>query len=258
MKLVILAGGYGTRINDENSLIPKPLIEIGNKPIIWHIMKIYSYYGIKEFIICCGYKGYMIKDYFINYSYLNSDLEINLSESSVKILNNQKEDWKITLVDTGIDTLTGGRIKKIYKYIKDDKFFCLTYGDGLSDINIKKLIQHHVKNKKLATVSAVSIPSRFGDLEIDRNNTVKNFSEKRSSKVVKERINGGFMVIDSRVVKSLKNNQSDFESDTLTHLAKKKQVSAFIHDGFWQCMDTPREKILLENIWKKNPSWKKW
>ena len=147
MKLVILAGGYGTRINEENSLIPKPLIEIGNKPIIWHIMKIYSSYGIKEFIICCGYKGNMIKDYFINYGYLNSDLEINLSENSVKILNNQKEDWKITLVDTGVETLTGGRIKRIYKYIKDDNFFCLTYGDGLSDININKLIQYHIKKE---------------------------------------------------------------------------------------------------------------
>ena len=258
MKLVILAGGHGTRINEENSLIPKPLIEIGNKPIIWHIMKMYSYYGIKEFIICCGYKGNMIKDYFINYGYLSSDLEINLSDNSIKILNNQKEDWKITLVDTGIDTLTGGRIKKIYKYIKDDKFFCLTYGDGLSDINIKKLIQHHVKKKKLATVTAVSIPGRFGDLEIDHNDTVKNFSEKRSSKVIKDRINGGFMVIDPTVVKSLKNDQSNFESDTLTLLAKKKQVSAFIYDGFWQCMDTPREKILLENMWKKNAPWKKW
>ena len=258
MKLVILAGGYGTRINDENSLIPKPLIEIGNKPIIWHIMKIYSYYGIKEFIICCGYKGYMIKDYFINYSYLNSDLEINLSESSVKILNNQKEDWKITLVDTGIDTLTGGRIKKIYKYIKDDKFFCLTYGDGLSDINIKNLIQHHINKKKLATVTAVSIPGRFGDLEIDHKDVVKNFSEKRGSKMINDRINGGFMIINSSVVKLIKKNQSSFESDTLTYLAKKKQVAAFIHNGFWQCMDTPREKILLENIWKKNPPWKKW
>ena len=258
MKLVILTGGYGTRINDENSLIPKPLITIGNKPIIWHIMKMYSYYGIKEFIICCGYKGNMIKDYFINYGYLNSDLEVNLSENSVKILNNHKEDWNITLVDTGMESLTGGRIKKIYKYIKDDKFFCLTYGDGLSDINIKKLIQHHVKKKKLATVTAVSIPGRFGDLEIDHNDTVKNFSEKRSSKVVKDRINGGFMVIDPKVVKSIKNDQSNFESDTLTLLAKKKQVSAFIHDGFWQCMDTPREKILLENMWKKSAPWKKW
>ena len=151
---------------------------------------------------------------------------------------------------------TGGRIKKIYKYIKDDKFFCLTYGDGLSDINIKKLIQHHVKKKKLATVTAVSIPGRFGDLEIDHNNTVKNFSEKRSSKVIKDRINGGFMVIDPKVVKSIKNDQSNFESDTLNILAKKKEISAFIHDGFWQCMDTPREKILLENMWKKNAPWK--
>ena len=258
MKLVILAGGYGTRINEENSLIPKPLIEIGNKPIIWHIMKIYSSYGIKEFIICCGYKGNMIKDYFINYGYLNSDLEINLSENSVKILNNQKEDWKITLVDTGVETLTGGRIKRIYKYIKDDNFFCLTYGDGLSDININKLIQYHIKKKRLATVTAVSIPGRFGDLEIDSNTNVKNFSEKRSRKVVKDRINGGFMVIDPAVIKLIKNDKSNFEADTLTLLAKKKQVSAFIHDGFWQCMDTPREKILLEDMWKNNAPWKNW
>ena len=258
MKLVILAGGFGTRINEENSLIPKPLIEIGNQPVIWHIMKMYSYYGIKEFIICCGYKGNMIKDYFINYAYLNSDLQINLSDNSVKILNNQREDWKITLVDTGIGTLTGGRIKQIYRYIKDDKFFCLTYGDGLSDINIKKLINHHTNKKRLATVTAVSVPGRFGDLEIDRNNDVKNFSEKRSSKAVKDRINGGFMVIDPTVLKLIKKNKTNFESDTLTFLAKKKQVSAFIHDGFWQCMDTPREKIMLENMWKKSPPWKKW
>ena len=186
----------------------------------------------------------MIKDYFINYGYLNSDLEINLSENSVKILNNQKEDWKITLVDTGVETLTGGRIKRIYKYIKDDNFFCLTYGDGLSDININKLIQYHIKKKRLATVAAVSIPGRFGDLEIDSNSNVKNFSEKkRSRKVVKDRINGGIMVIDPAVIKSIKNDKSNFEADTLTLLAKKKQVSAFIHDGFWQCMDTPREKF---------------
>ncbi|MDB3890011.1 glucose-1-phosphate cytidylyltransferase [Candidatus Pelagibacter sp.] len=258
MKLVILAGGYGTRINEENSIIPKPLIEIGNKPIIWHIMKMYSFYGIKEFIICCGYKGNMIKDYFINYSYLNSDLEVDLSKNSVKILNNQKDDWKITLVDTGIKTLTGGRIKQIYKYIKNDKFFCLTYGDGLSDINIKKLIQHHVKHKRLVTVTAASVPGRFGNIEIGHNNNVKNFSEKKSSKITKDRINGGFMVIDPSAVKLIKNNQSNFESDTLTLLSKKKQISAFIHDGFWQCMDTPREKILLEDLWRGNAPWKKW
>ena len=147
MKAVILAGGFGSRITEESTVIPKPLIEIGNKPIIWHIMKIYSSYGIKDFIICCGYKGNLIKDYFINYGFLNSDIQVDLKNNSVKILNNQKEDWKITLVDTGIKTMTGGRIKRIYKYVKDEKSFCLTYGDGLSDVNIKKLIQHHKKKK---------------------------------------------------------------------------------------------------------------
>ena len=258
MKAVILAGGFGSRITEESTVIPKPLIEIGNKPIIWHIMKIYSSYGIKDFIICCGYKGNLIKDYFINYGFLNSDIQVDLKNNSVKILNNQKEDWKITLVDTGIKTMTGGRIKRIYKYVKDEKSFCLTYGDGLSDVNIKKLIQHHKKNNKLATITAVSLPGRFGDLEVDSKRMVKSFLEKKDSKRVKERINGGFLVVDPKVIKFIKNDQTIFEKETLTFLAKKKQMSAFMHDGFWQCMDTQREKMVLEKMWKNKPLWKKW
>lgn len=258
MKAVILAGGFGSRITEESTVIPKPLIEIGNKPIIWHIMKSYSYYGINDFIICCGYKGNLIKDYFINYGNLNSDIEVNLKNNSIKILNNQKENWKITLVDTGIETMTGGRIKRIQKYIKDEKYFCLTYGDGLSDVNIKDLIKFHIKKKKLATVTAVSSPGRFGDLEIDSSRMVKNFSEKKNSKKAKDRINGGFLVLDPKIIKYIKNDQTIFEKETLSLLAKKKQMSAFIHDGFWQCMDTQREKIILEKMWKSKPLWKKW
>ena len=258
MKAVILAGGFGSRITEESTVIPKPLIEIGNRPIIWHIMKIYSSYGIKDFIICCGYKGKLIKDYFINYGFLNSDIQVDLKNNSIKILNNQKEDWKITLVDTDIKTMTGGRIKRIYKYVKDEKSFCLTYGDGLSDVNIKKLIQYHNKKKKLATITAVSLPGRFGDLEVDSKRMVKSFQEKKNSKKVKERINGGFLVVDPKVIKLIKNDQTIFEKDTLTFLAKKKQMSAFMHDGFWQCMDTQREKMLLEKMWKNKPQWKKW
>ena len=258
MKAVILAGGFGSRITEESTVIPKPLIEIGNKPIIWHIMKIYSSYGIKDFIICCGYKGNLIKDYFINYGVLNSDIQLDLKNNSVKILNNQKEDWKITLVDTGIKTMTGGRVKKIFKYVKDEKAFCLTYGDGLSDVNIKKLIQHHNKKKKLATITAVSSPGRFGDLKIDSKRMVKSFLGKKDSKKVKDRINGGFLVIDPKVIKFIKNDQTIFEKEILTYLAKKKQMSAFMHDGFWQSMDTQREKMILEKMWKSKPLWKKW
>ena len=258
MKAVILAGGFGSRITEESTVVPKPLIEIGNKPIIWHIMKIYSSYGIKDFIICCGYKGNLIKDYFINYGFLNSDIQVDLKDNSVKILNNQKDDWKITLVDTGIKTMTGGRIKRIYKYVKDEKSFCLTYGDGLSDVNIKKLIQHHNKKKKLATITAVSLSGRFGDLKVDSKKMVKSFLEKKDSKTVKERINGGFLVVDPKVIKFIKNDQTNFEKETLTFLEKKKQMSAFMHDGFWQCMDTQREKMVLEKMWKNKPLWKKW
>lgn len=258
MKAVILAGGFGSRISEESTLIPKPLIEIGNKPIIWHIMKLYSYYGINEFIICCGYKGNLIKDYFINYSFLNSNIEINLKNNSIKLLNNTKEDWKITLVDTGISTMTGGRLKRIQEYVRNEKFFCLTYGDGLSDVNIKKLIEYHTKRKKFATITAVSSPSRFGDLEINSNKIVKKFLEKKNSKKAKDRINGGFLVLDPKIIKFIKNDQTVFERDTLSILAKKKQLSAYIHDGFWQCMDTQREKMILEKMWKTKPLWKKW
>ena len=258
MKAVILAGGFGSRITEESTVIPKPLIEIGNKPIIWHIMKLYSYYGINDFIICCGYKGNLIKDYFINYGFLNSDIEVDLKDNSIKILNNQKENWKITLVDTGVVTMTGGRIKRIQKYVKKEKHFCLTYGDGLSDLNIKNLIKHHVRKKKLVTVTAVSSPRTFGDLEIDSNRMVSKFLEKKNNKNTKDKINGGFLVLNPKIIKYIKNDQTIFEKETLSLLAKKKQMSAFIHNGFWQCMDTQREKIILERMWKRKPLWKKW
>jgi len=242
MKAVILAGGYGTRLYEETKNIPKPMVKIGSKPILWHIMKIYSYYGVNEFIICCGYKKNIIKKYF-------EDLQ-------TKKKNKKKENWKIRLIDTGKNTLTGGRLKRIEKFILKEKFFFFTYGDGVSNINIKKLINFHLKHKKLATVTAVKPPGRYGVLSIN-NSFVKNFSEKK--KGGDGYINGGFFILSPKVIKYIKNDKTVWEKDPMFLLAKKKQLMAFKHHGFWQSMDTYRDKLQLENIWRtKNAHWKIW
>ena len=234
MKLVILAGGYGTRISEETKIKPKPLIKIGNKPIIWHLMKIYSTFGIKEFIICLGYKGYMIKKELDKYM--------------------KGENWKIKFIDTGLHTMTGGRIKRIKKYINKDKHFCLSYGDGLSNVNIKKLIKFHLDKNKIATLTAVKYKNPKGILSINKTSDVNNIKEKPI-----EYINGGFFVLSSKIFKYLKNDKSIFEQDCLPVLSKNKQLLAFKHNGFWACMDTLREKKELNALWKqKKCAWKIW
>ena len=234
MKLVILAGGYGTRISEETKIKPKPLIKIGNKPIIWHLMKIYSTFGIKEFIICLGYKGYMIKKELDKYM--------------------KGENWKIKFIDTGLHTMTGGRIKRIKKYINKDKHFCLSYGDGLSNVNIKKLIKFHLDKNKIATLTAVKYKNPKGILSINKTSYVNNIKEKPI-----EYINGGFFVLSSKIFKYLKNDKSIFEQDCLPVLTKSKQLLAFKHNGFWACMDTLREKKELNAFWKqKKCAWKIW
>ena len=234
MKLVILAGGYGTRLAEETKVKPKPLVKIGNKPIVWHLLKIYSYYGINDFIICLGYKGDLL----------------------IKELNqiSKKEDWKIKYVKTGLKTMTGGRIKKIQKFIGDDENFCLSYGDGLSDVNIKKLIKFHLKNKKIATLTAVKYKNPKGILIFGNQNKIKKIKEKPL-----EYINGGFFVLSKKIFKFLKNSKTIFERDCLPKLAHNNELMAFKHKGFWGCMDTLREKKELNKIYRsKNKAWKVW
>ena len=257
MKLVILAGGLGTRLSEETDLIPKPLVEIGGKPMIWHIMKIYSSFGVNEFIICCGYKGEMIKKFFNDYFLYFSDLEINLSQSSkTKILNNKTENWNIKLIDTGKDTMTGGRIKKIEKYIKRNENFCLTYGDGLSDINIRDLINFHKKHKKLATMTAVKPLGRFGVIE-SKGSLVTAFKEKYTA--ADNLINGGFFVLNQKIFKYLSSDHDVWEREPLQNLAVTKELMIYKHNGFWQPMDTLREKNYLNDLWKNQKApWKSW
>ena len=234
MKLVILAGGYGTRISEETKIKPKPLIKIGDWPIIWHLMKIYSTFGINDFIICLGYKGYMIKEELGKYM--------------------RHENWKIRFVNTGLHTMTGGRIKRIKKYINKDKHFCLSYGDGLSNVNIQKLIKFHLDKNKIATLTAVKYKNPKGILSINKISNVKNIKEKPI-----EYINGGFFVLSNKIFKYLKDDKSIFEQDCLPVLSKNKQLMAFKHNGFWACMDTLREKKELNTFWKqKKCAWKIW
>ena len=255
MKLVILAGGRGTRLTEETLIKPKPLVDIGNKPIIWHIMKIYSHYGINDFIICLGYKGYLIKEYFANYFLHNSDLTIDLKKNSTTIHQKNSENWKVTLVDTGDDTLTGGRILKIKKYIKSD--FLLTYGDGLSNVNVKKLIHFHKNNRKLVTVTATQPQGRFGIIDINKKNKVTNFKEK--PKGDNNWINGGFFVLKTGIFDFLENDSSVWEKKPLTEMTKRNEVVAFKHSGFWHAMDTVRDKIFLDNLWDQGRApWKIW
>ena len=254
MKVVILAGGLGTRISEESVVKPKPLVEIGGKPIIWHIMKIYSSYGLNDFIICCGYKGYLIKEYFINYSLHTTDISVNVRSNKIKVHKKTTEPWNITLIDTGEESLTGDRIKKIEPYVGDS--FCLTYGDGLTSANIRNIINYHKKNKKLATVLAVKPSGRFGAIDV-KDGSVKKFLEK--PKGDGGWINGGFFVLNKKIFNYLLKENCIWEREPLEKLAKENQLMAFEHDGFWYAMDTLRDKIYLENLWKaKNIPWKSW
>mgnify|MGYP000748940202 FL=1 len=256
MKAVIFAGGFGTRISEETDNIPKPMIRIGHKPILWHIMKTYSSYGINEFIICCGYKGYIIKEYFANYFLHMSDITFNIKENQMEVHQERAEPWTVTLVDTGEETMTGGRLKRVEQYIKNDDVFCLTYGDGVSDININKLIEHHKKQKTLATLTAVYPPGRFGSLDIS-NGKVATFKEK--PKGDGSRINGGFFVLSPKVIDLIKDDATVWEQEPMEILAKQGEMSAFEHNGFWQPMDTLRDKNYLEELWLTNEApWKIW
>ena len=256
MKLVILAGGLGTRLSEETELKPKPMVEIGGKPIIWHIMKIYSSYGINEFIICCGYKGYMIKEYFRNYHIHNSDISLDLVESKVEIHKNKTEDWKVTLIDTGELTMTGGRLKRVKNYLPLNEPFCFTYGDGLADIDIAKLIEYHKLHKRKATVTAVLPPARFGALELD-DDKVTGFLEKPQSE--EGLINGGFFVLEPSVIDLIDDDKTIWEREPMEKLANDDQLRAFKHKGFWSPMDTLREKNQLEELWQSGkPPWKNW
>lgn len=257
MKVVILAGGYGTRLSEETDLKPKPMVEIGEKPILWHIMKLYSFYGYNDFIICCGYKGYVIKEYFSKYYLYMSDVTFEMSDNNRMIIhNNIAEPWKVTLVDTGLNTMTGSRLKRVEKYLDDT--FMLTYGDGVSNVNINELVSFHNSHGKLATMTAVNPDGRFGAAEIDENGCITSFSEKPQDK--NAWINGGFFVLEPSVLDYIDDlNDCIFERATLRTLAEKNQLIAFRHNGFWQPMDNLREKKLLQNLWDTNAApWKVW
>jgi glucose-1-phosphate cytidylyltransferase len=254
MKAVILAGGLGTRISEESHLKPKPMIEIGGMPILWHIMKHYSTFGIDEFVICLGYRGYMIKEFFANYNLHSSDVTIDLQKNEVSIKNSTTEPWKVTLVETGENTMTGGRLKKIEKYVDDT--FCLTYGDGLSNVNISSLIQFHNEKKKMVTLTAVQPPGRFGSLLLD-GTSVQSFIEKPIGDNFW--VNGGFFVSETNLFDFIEDYSTILEKHTLPTLTKQNQVNAFKHNGFWQPMDTLRDKNYLEDLWSSgNIPWKSW
>jgi glucose-1-phosphate cytidylyltransferase len=256
MKVVILAGGFGTRLSEETELKPKPMIEIGGKPILWHIMKIYSHYGFNEFIICLGYKGYIIKEYFANYYRHHSDLTIDFSSNAMQVHNSQAEPWKVTLIDTGQDTFTGGRVKRIQQYT-EGKPFMLTYGDGVGEVNIRDLVRYHQENKKLLTVTAVQPSGRFGALNINEINEVNSFTEKPKGDGTW--INGGFFVCQPDVFRYIEGDSTIFEREPMENLAKDGQMIAFKHHGFWKPMDTLRDKNELNDLWMKGEAkWKNW
>jgi len=254
MKVVILAGGLGSRISEESVLKPKPLIEIGGRPIIWHIMKQYSHFGLNDFVICCGYKGYLIKEYFVNYSLHTTDITVNVRSNKIKVHKKTTEPWNITMVNTGENSLTGDRIRKIKDFVDGD--FCLTYGDGLSSVNIKETIKFHKKNKKIATVVAVKPTGRFGAITLE-GNLVKKFFEKPKGDGAW--VNGGFFVLNKKIFNYLSNQNCIWEKEPLEKIAKDKQLAAYKHSGFWHAMDTLRDKNFLEEIWSsKKVPWKIW
>jgi len=257
MKCVILAGGLGTRLAEQTDLLPKPLVEIGGKPILWHIMKIYSDYGINDFIICCGYKGYLIKEYFANYSLHTSDVTFDMGSGQIEVHRKETEPWKVTLVDTGQSTLTGGRLLRVSGFLDPGESFCFTYGDGVADIDINKLVDFHRAHGKLATVTAVRSPGRYGALRLGDGNQVDDFSEKTEGE--RSWINGGFFVLNYQVFERITGDQSSWEGEPLSSLSRDKMLSAFKHEGFWQPMDTLREKNLLNDLWEKGEApWKTW
>lgn len=256
MKVVILAGGFGTRISEESHLKPKPMIEIGEKPILWHIMKHYSQYGYNEFIICLGYKQYVVKEFFADYFLHTSDVTFDLVNNSMKVHNNYSEPWKVTLIDTGLNTMTGGRVKRIRDYVGNEPFM-LTYGDGVSDINLKELEEFHRAHGKTATISAVNIGQRFGVLELDGDGQIHSFREKNDSDG--GLINGGFMVLNPEVFDYIEGDATVFEKEPLENLAKNGELMAYHHNGFWKCMDTQRDKMQLEEMWASGRApWKIW
>ncbi|MCK6595740.1 MAG: glucose-1-phosphate cytidylyltransferase [Bacteriovoracaceae bacterium] len=256
MKAVILAGGLGTRISEETTTKPKPMVEIGGKPILWHIMKMYSSHGINEFIICLGFKGYVIKEYFANYFLHSSDVTFDIANNKMEVHQNTSEPWKVTLVDTGDASMTGGRVKRIAPYIQEGETFCLTYGDGVGDIDIKSLLKFHKGHGKDATLTATQPPGRFGSLVLNENQ-ITNFIEKPQGDG--SWINGGFFVLNSNVFKYIENDLTIWEKDPLENLAKDGQLMAFKHHGFWQPMDTLRDKNYLEELWNKNKApWRTW
>ena len=255
MKAVILAGGMGTRLSEETSVRPKPMLEIGGRPILWHIMKLYSVHGVNEFIICCGYKGYVIKEYFANYFLHMSDVTFDISDNRMEVHQQFAEPWRVTLVDTGVATQTGGRLKRVRRYLGDEDF-CLTYGDGVADVDIGNLVEFHKREGKLATVTAIQPPGRFGVLDID-GPLVRSFQEKPRGEG--SWINGGFFVLSPKVVDYIEGDATPWEQEPMERLAQEGQLNAFYHDGFWQSMDTLRDRHYLESLWQSDKApWKVW
>ena len=256
MKAVILAGGLGTRLSEETTIKPKPMVEIGGKPILWHIMKMYSTHGINDFIICCGYKGYMIKEYFANYVLHQSDVTFCMKKNSMKVHKKRAEPWTVTLVDTGDDSMTGGRLGRVAKYVKNEEVFCFTYGDGVSDVNISELVVFHKKHGKDATLTAPYPPGRFGALDI-KGDQITQFTEK--PKGDGSLINGGFFVLSPKVLERISGDDCIWEQEPLKGLAKDDNLMAFTHEGFWQPMDTLRDMMYLQELWDKGSApWKTW
>jgi len=256
MKAVILAGGLGTRISEETHLKPKPMIEVGGRPLLWHILKLYSAHGVNDFIVCCGYKGYVIKEYFANYFLHMSDVTFDMDSNTMEVHQKKAEPWRVTLIDTGDNTLTGGRLKRVRDYVRNEKFFCFTYGDGLSDIDISALIRFHDQHGKMATVTAVSPPGRYGALQL-QGKRVTGFAEKpRGDGGL---INGGFFVLSPQCIDFIEGDQTPWEGSPIYKLADLNQLMAFEHVGFWQPMDTLRDKHQLESLWATNSApWKVW
>tara|TARA_B100000963_G_C22627999_1_gene673381 strand:+ start:1915 stop:2691 length:777 start_codon:yes stop_codon:yes gene_type:complete len=257
MKVVILAGGLGTRISEESDFKPKPLITIGTMPILWHIMKIYSHFNFNEFIICCGYKGNLIKDFFYNYTIANSDIEIDTKENSIDIIKSNVENWKIKLIDTGDNVQTAGRLKRIKNFVEKDDKFLMTYGDGLADIHLDKLIEFHNSHKSLVTLTGVSPKARFGSINLNEKMQIRGFKEKPYGE--SGYVNGGFFVISSKALKYINDDENIWEQHTLPFLASENQLMCFKHEGFWQPMDTLRDQRVLNDLWRRNKApWKVW
>jgi glucose-1-phosphate cytidylyltransferase len=257
MKAVILAGGFGTRISEETTVRPKPMVEVGDKPILWHIMKIYHVHGIREFVICCGFIGFAIKEYFANYVIHASDVTFDTKSREIEIHHSNAEDWRVTLIDTGLETMTGGRLKRVRDYLGDETF-CMTYGDGVSDIDITDLIRFHKEEKRMATMTAVQPPGRFGAFSLGESDTrVEHFREK--PKGDNAWVNGGFFVLEPAVLDYIEGDSTSWEAQPMERLANEGQLSAYKHSGFWQPMDTLRDRMYLEELWDSgDPPWKKW